>query len=33
MVEFLGKIANYALLITYTYTKINLPFETYFFDP
>lgn len=33
MVEFLGKIANYALLITYTYTKINFPFETYFFDP
>lgn len=33
MVEFLRKIANYALLITYTYTKINFPFETYFFDP
>lgn len=33
MVEFLRKIANYALLITYTYTKINVPFETYFFDP
>lgn len=27
-----GKLQNYALLITYTYAKVNLPFETYVFD-